>query len=175
MPSNTPLTDAINALTRYANETTGASDTTLSDAVGTLVAGYGGGGGGGLTHLATYTVNAERSIQIDIDPAWLSYDVLLIVPNITVSAADWIYLASDATSSSSYVANQSTSFNLSTVVWLNSKQKNGHLYAMQKYAQDSSNINAGAITGGVTNYLYYYTYSASKTMIGTMTVYGVSF
>ena len=47
MPSNTPLTDAINALTQYANETTGASDTTLSDAVGTLVAGYGGGGGGG--------------------------------------------------------------------------------------------------------------------------------
>lgn len=43
--STTPLTDAINALTRYANETTGASDTTLSDAVGTLVAGYGGGGG----------------------------------------------------------------------------------------------------------------------------------
>lgn len=46
MPSTTPLTDAINALTQYANETTGASDTTLSDAVGTLVAGYGGGGGG---------------------------------------------------------------------------------------------------------------------------------
>lgn len=45
MPSTTPLTDAINALTQYANETTGASDTTLSDAVGTLVAGYGGGGG----------------------------------------------------------------------------------------------------------------------------------
>lgn len=43
--STTPLTDAIEALTRYANETTGASDTTLSDAVGTLVAGYGGGGG----------------------------------------------------------------------------------------------------------------------------------
>jgi len=46
MPTTTPLTDAINALTRYANETTGASDTTLSDAVGTLVAGYGQGGGG---------------------------------------------------------------------------------------------------------------------------------
>ena len=44
--STTPLTDAINALTQYANETTGQSDTTLSDAVGTLVAGYGGGGGG---------------------------------------------------------------------------------------------------------------------------------
>jgi len=40
----TPLTDAIEALTRYANETTGASDTTLSEAVNTLVEGYGQGG-----------------------------------------------------------------------------------------------------------------------------------
>lgn len=39
-----PLTDAINALTRYANETTGQSDTNLSDAVRTLCDGYGGGG-----------------------------------------------------------------------------------------------------------------------------------
>lgn len=38
----TPLTDGINALTAYANEVTGASDTNLSDAVETLVAGYGG-------------------------------------------------------------------------------------------------------------------------------------
>lgn len=38
----TPLTDGINALTQYANETTGKQDTTLSDAVGSLVEGYGG-------------------------------------------------------------------------------------------------------------------------------------
>ena len=41
----TPLTDGINALTTYVNEVTGASDTTLSDAVHTLASGYGGGGG----------------------------------------------------------------------------------------------------------------------------------
>lgn len=40
----TPLTDSINALTQYANETTGKQDTTLSDAVGSLVEGYGQGG-----------------------------------------------------------------------------------------------------------------------------------
>lgn len=40
---STPLTDSINALTTYANEVTGASDTTLSDAVHTLASGYGGG------------------------------------------------------------------------------------------------------------------------------------
>lgn len=39
-----PLTDAINALITYANEITGQSDTTLSDAVESLVDGYGGGG-----------------------------------------------------------------------------------------------------------------------------------
>lgn len=42
---STPLTDGINALTAYANETTGAKDTTLSDAVGRLCEGYGGGDG----------------------------------------------------------------------------------------------------------------------------------
>lgn len=40
----TPLTDAIEALTRYANSVSGASDTTLSEAVATLASGYGGGG-----------------------------------------------------------------------------------------------------------------------------------
>lgn len=44
MPSTTPLTDAINALTTYANETTGESDTTLSAAFASLIEGYGGGG-----------------------------------------------------------------------------------------------------------------------------------
>ena len=38
---STPLTDRIEALTASANATTGASDTTLTDAVGTLIAGFG--------------------------------------------------------------------------------------------------------------------------------------
>ncbi len=42
---STPLTDSINALTTYANEVTGGSDATLSDAVHTLASGYGQGGG----------------------------------------------------------------------------------------------------------------------------------
>jgi len=42
--AETPLTDSIEALTTYANQVTGASDTNLSDAVYTLVQGYGSGG-----------------------------------------------------------------------------------------------------------------------------------
>lgn len=41
--AGTPLTDSIEALTAYANQTTGASDTNLSDAVYKLVQGYGSG------------------------------------------------------------------------------------------------------------------------------------
>ena len=54
----TPLTDSINALTTYANEVTGASDTTLSDAVHTLASGYGSGGA------SSWTKVAETSYQI---------------------------------------------------------------------------------------------------------------
>ncbi len=44
MATTTPLTDAITALTTYANTVTGGSDTTLSEAVATLASGYGSGG-----------------------------------------------------------------------------------------------------------------------------------
>ena len=40
---STPLTDRITGLTAQANAVTGASDTTLTDAVGALIAGFGGG------------------------------------------------------------------------------------------------------------------------------------
>lgn len=43
--AETPLTDSIEALTTYANQVTGASDTNLSDAVYTLAQGYGGESG----------------------------------------------------------------------------------------------------------------------------------
>lgn len=41
---STPLTDAINALTTYANGITGKSDANLPDAVRSLADGFGGGG-----------------------------------------------------------------------------------------------------------------------------------
>lgn len=52
-----PLTDAINALTTYANTVTGKSppDTTLSDAVATLASGYGQGGGWSTDGIASKT------------------------------------------------------------------------------------------------------------------------
>ena len=61
---STPLTDSINALTTYANEVTGASDTTLSDAVHTLASGYGGGGSGLEYEEGTYTAASDSNPTI---------------------------------------------------------------------------------------------------------------
>ncbi len=83
-----PLTDAINALTRYANETTGASDTTLSDAVETLVEGYGQGGGGSVSQ------DAEGYIVLPVDgggdsmPLMHVYDVTITEDTLTFSVSD---------------------------------------------------------------------------------------
>ena len=64
---STPLTDRIEALTAQANAVTGASDTTLADAVGTLIAGY-----GGAFELVAEEILAENVVDYDATPAlWL--------------------------------------------------------------------------------------------------------
>ena len=65
---STPLTDSINALTTYANEVTGQSDTTLSDAVHTLASGY---GGGGASNVVTGTFKGTTTgAAMDVDLAY---------------------------------------------------------------------------------------------------------
>jgi hypothetical protein len=106
-----PLTDSILALTRYANETTGASDTTLSDAVETLVEGYGQGGGsvsqdaegyivlpadGGATMpfelLEEITVTeATRAVNIDTSGYLQNYQFLMVMADLTLSKNDYVY------------------------------------------------------------------------------------
>lgn len=74
----TPLTDSINALTTYANEVTGASDTTLSDAVYTLASGYGQGGGSVVS--GTYTPSEDTlgpSIDIGVDASGVSHFLII--------------------------------------------------------------------------------------------------
>lgn len=79
-----PLTDAINALTRYANETTGASDQTLSDAVRTLCDGYGGGGGDAPSFVHVFSVTpTEDTAEVTVSADFGSY-----APNMFAFNAD---------------------------------------------------------------------------------------
>ena len=85
----TPLTDSINALTQYANETTGKQDATLSDAVGSLVEGYGGKDSGvktdsGITYIEadamTISINHSLGDKADFAMIRMDYDDASSVP-----------------------------------------------------------------------------------------------
>lgn len=90
-----PLTDAINALTTYANSVTGASDTTLSDAVATLASGY--GGGSGMMLIDTLTVTEDtRSFNIDLTQ-YSDYDMIVITEDAELTESDWLYYSPNAT------------------------------------------------------------------------------
>ena len=82
----TPLTDSINALTTYANEVTGASDTTLSDAVHTLANGYGGS-----ATLITKTIIANGTYSASDDSADGYSEVTVNVP--TGGVSSWTKVA----------------------------------------------------------------------------------
>ena len=82
---STPLTDSINALTTYANEVTGGSDTNLSDAVHTLASGY--GGGGGLEYeTGTYTAASDGNPSISFSGSHNSAPIFVMFVDSTGEA-----------------------------------------------------------------------------------------
>jgi hypothetical protein len=89
----TPLTDSINALTAYANEVTGVSDTTLSDAVHTLASGYGGG---------TWT---QKQIVVE-NAISLGGGFGDLISNNLPSGITFCIIVKDNRSSTSYISNQ---------------------------------------------------------------------
>lgn len=98
-----PLTDAIEALTQYANSVTGASDQTLSEAVATLASGYGGGGGGGTAETGTFTLSSNLSLTTSAQ----------VIPNLRLSfQPDFLFILMDRDSFDSLESYGGTLFGL---------------------------------------------------------------
>lgn len=154
-----PLTDAINALTRYANEVTGASDQTLSDAVRTLCDGY-GGGGSGIQLVDTITVPEDtRSYSFDLT-AYADYDTVIVTEDLELSGSDWLYYVVNGSSPS---GGQYDGFKHVRHQWVmcarmrlgGNSSKDSVVYAgMQSFASVSINT--------VVNNIFIYTYNASN-------------
>ena len=86
--AETPLTDSIEALTTYANQVTGASDTNLSDAVYTLAQGY--GGGDITTAETTFTGDGRYgpfNLACPFEP-----DIVVITSPLDFATAGWVGL-----------------------------------------------------------------------------------
>lgn len=84
-----PLTDAINALTTYANSVTGASDTTLSEAVATLAEGYGQGGGDIVFEMHEATGSTNTWVSPKLQNTFLSGGYLEVVFSDPSPATDY--------------------------------------------------------------------------------------
>lgn len=87
--AETPLTDSIEALTTYANQVTGASDTNLSDAVYTLAQGY---GESDILWSTTLTENSYRITYNIPDNVLTEYDTIAMFVYIaSASTIEWFY------------------------------------------------------------------------------------
>ena len=88
---STPLTDAINALTTYANEITGKSDTNLPDAVRSLADGYSGGSS---FYSGTYTPEQDTAgPSFDVGAANISHFLIYATTNPRRSGKKWFLYA----------------------------------------------------------------------------------
>lgn len=123
------------------------------------------GGGGGLTLLDTIDVDGVNGVQVDIDATWFDdADFVIMVPDLTFSTSDWLYVIAD-----------STNFNNSYA------EKAGAVVPSQAFFLTRiSNVVYGTwingrITSGYTptSYLYWRLYYASVTMTGTIKIYGI--
>lgn len=76
---STPLTDSINALTTYANEVTGASDTNLSDAVHTLASGYGGGGASNIVTGTFKGTTTGAAMDVTLNYSGSGYPIAVMI------------------------------------------------------------------------------------------------
>lgn len=125
----------------------------------------GGGGGGRINRIEFEGV---RAVQVDFDPTWLdTYDYILIVPEIQMSASDYMYFAVDSKAGSTYTEKMQNYG--SGVFCMITKTGSNNLAIIF-----TGNTSQGYLrTAQISSYLYAYTYNANNSMSGKFDIYGV--
>jgi len=172
-----PLTNSINALTTYANSVTGASDTTLSEAVATLANGY-GQGGGVMQLIDTVTIDEDtRGFSFDVTK-YATYDTVIAWEDITLSGSTWLYYVKNGTQPSGGTYNNGSYIHHIGVIYLKFPM-GGTSELPNKPLSAVGFISIGGIGAHInnradTNSIFIYAYAAS-TLIkagSTIKVYG---
>lgn len=119
-----------------------------------------------LVLIDTIEVNGVNGIQTDIDMSWFdTYNYIMMIPNLTFSSNDWLYIAQDTTTGGAY-ATRMTSMDISHIVCLS--VVDGKLWTM--WMRDNSSRPQAY---DPTSYLYWYLYTPNSTMTGTIKIYGI--
>ena len=145
-----------------ANGTYNASSDSLDGYSSVTVNVQGGGGSDQCVLLDTFTLNGENSLQVDVGSDWSNYDAFLLVPNVTLSEADWLYLAVDASGGGRYTPNEIAAASTDKAMYIYKDSGNYKVYWIA--------VNASS---QFSSYLFIHTYRANKTMTGTWKLYGM--
>lgn len=119
------------------------------------------GGSGQCVLLDTFTLNGVNSLRVDIGSDWSNYDVFLLVPNITFSESDWLYLSVDTTSGGRY-AGEITAVGTDMAIYIYKNNGNYNVFWIATKTNDQ-----------FSSYLYIRLYRPTKTMTGTWKLYGM--
>ena len=178
---STPLTDSINALTTYANEVTGGSDTNLSDAVHTLASGYGGS-----ATLITKTITANGTYSASDDSADGYSEVTVNVPSSAASSwtkvAETSYQVSTTSTSTIDVATITCSQSIWTaekIVYVKVRdtegKRSGYFYGTDTFIINMSGNKQNIVYSDMARWIWRYGgYSYSLRQSTATTVYGVA-
>ena len=118
-----------------------------------------------LVLIDTVEVNGVNGIQTDINMSWFdTYDYVVMVPNLTFSTSDYLYVIADGTDFNNSYTEKVRSVVPSQALFLN--RISNVVYGAW---------NNGRITSGYkpTSYLYWRIYYSNSTMTGTIKIYGV--
>ena len=124
------------------------------------------GGGGGLTLIDTIEVNGINGVRTDIDMSWFdTYDYVMMVPDLTFSGNDWPYIAQDSTTGGPYASSMpSMGVQQSLFLGMTGSKLWGAWFRDSQLRPNPFDP---------VSYLYWYLYSASNTMTGTIKIYGI--
>lgn len=153
----------IQAIADAIRSKTGSSDTftvgDMPDAIDGIVT------GGGFALIDTISVEDVRAVKVNSDSDWFDdYNIVIIVPDLTLKSTDWIYMPFDATTAGSYTAKAKSFKGLPLVVLTKVST------AIQGAVYFRSDLNP--VSDRSVGYMYYYAYDTANTMTGTFKIYG---
>lgn len=120
----------------------------------------------GLVLIDTIEVNGVNGVRTDIDMSWFDgCDYIMMVPDLTFSRNDYPYIAQDSTTGGSYaMAMPSIGIQQSLFLGMTGSKLWGSWFRDSQLRPQPYDP---------ASYLYWYLYSASNTMTGTIKVYGI--
>lgn len=166
----------LQSLLSAANTATGESDTTITDAMQTLIDGYGQGGTRTPVKLGEYTITEPvRTLQITLTDEMKALDKLYIFTTspITKDQSDYLYFGFPTQYNGYFTSAISNSLTGMLFNVFSADLGNKHYNAQSFMLFSTVNMLARSAEGSIPAFIRFYTYSGARTLTGgTIEIWG---